>query len=611
MIELYYGKDGSEKSSYTSLVTIGRDPVNDIYLSDKKISAFHAAIIENLEGNYFVRDLGSLYGIGVNKRSVYRKLLKEGDEIEICGNIIKIGKISQSSVIEASDNMEMPVLDIENDEMSTSFDETIHLQIQDSDMTGEVLSMITNLTRLNDFNSFSRHLLKEMCHTIVSAGAGFLAMFNDNKKLLIKHKEGVGDYNIPAVPKLLYQSVLRDNIPHFSMTAQGINVALSPVKTLNETIGLLYLYNIPDEKFNDFSKERLVLLTENETIRKHIGACYSTKDDIAVTETMDFHKWKTKFIGNRKTGSMQDVYHKIDHLSKSDRTILLLGSTGTGKSYLAEMVHKMSSRNEKRFVKVDLNSIPNGLIEAELFGSVKSAFTGASDRIGFFEHANNGTIFLDEIGDLSLEIQSKIRSVLDNKTFNKLGDPSKKISLDVRIIGATNRDMDEMVKDKTFRRDLYERFGGKFSSIKLVDLNDRKEDVPLLTSYFIDNSEYGGFVEGVTRNIIKTLMGYDWLGNIRALKNIVETAVEIAYLDGRKVLTMSDLPEEITGRRGKTSKKKNSAANNKFLTLEENEKEHIRQALDKCEWNKSKAADLLGIPRRTLYNKIKEHGLLS
>jgi len=285
-------------------------------------------------------------------------------------------------------------------------------------------------------------------------------------------------------------------------------------------------------------------------------------------------------------------------VAPSDATVLLTGPTGTGKEVFARAIHSSSSRNIKSFVAVNCSAFGKDLLESELFGYKTGAFTGAyKDKKGLFEEANQGTIFLDEIGELDPDLQAKLLRVLESGTFLKLGD-TKETQVNVRIIAATNRDLEEESATGKFREDLFYRLS--VFQIKLPALNDRREDIPMLTEHFAAQLgiKTGKKINGISKEYLEAMKKHSWRGNIRELRNIVERSVILCDGD---VLTKEVLPLDFD----KASERRTSG----IFELREVEKQHLKMVLSHTEGNKTKAANLLGIGISTLYRKMEEYQL--
>lgn len=311
------------------------------------------------------------------------------------------------------------------------------------------------------------------------------------------------------------------------------------------------------------------------------------------------------------------AFHKAKKSARSNANVLIQGDSGTGKELFAAATHYMSQRKDGPLVKLNCAAIPDTLLESELFGYEKGAFTGATRRkIGKFELASKGTIFLDEIGEMSLSLQAKMLRVIEDKTISRIGGLDT-ISINVRIIAATNLDLWMAVQNGRFREDLYYRLNVIF--LNLPPLRERREDIPLLTDFFIkkyckiENIK----IKSISIDVVKLLISYTWPGNVRQLENVIHHAMIMTEDDSIKV---SDIPDNIFSSTKATTAETSTELSSKGyikkdtviitdLDLEEMEKSQILKALEKAHWKMSKAADLLGIHRNTLTQKIKKYSI--
>jgi len=305
-----------------------------------------------------------------------------------------------------------------------------------------------------------------------------------------------------------------------------------------------------------------------------------------------------------RSPEMLQILQTVWRVAPADLPVLILGESGTGKELLANAIHANSRRADKRFVTINCAGLSETLLEDELFGHVKGAYTGAmSDRPGRFEYADGGTMFLDEIGDMPPKMQAKLLRVLENGEVVRVGSNEPR-RVNVRIISATNTDLDERVSNKEFRGDLYFRIKG--ATISIPPLRDRRDDIPVLVDHFIAQASkaHGRAVKGITADAARALMGYPWPGNVRQLRNVVENMVVLAA--GEK-LGVQDLPSEIYQPAGEAAGAQLSQLAG--ISLEEAEKQLIRNTLKMVGGNREQAAKILGIGERTLYRKIKEYEL--
>ncbi len=293
--------------------------------------------------------------------------------------------------------------------------------------------------------------------------------------------------------------------------------------------------------------------------------------------------------------SMKEILRNVEKIACSDCPVLITGESGTGKEVIANLIHKSSDRADKPMVTLNVASVPKDLLEAELFGYEKGAFTGASKgREGFFELADGGTLFLDEIGEMDLSLQAKLLRAIETKRFYRLGG-RREIESDVRIIAATNRDLKRLVEEGKFREDLYYRLN--VVEINIPPLRERKEDILPLAYHFLKvfSRKYSKEVKDFSRRAKETLLSYPWPGNVRELRNVIERAVlfsEGQIVDESHVDCLLGKPSD----RG-------------FKTIKELEKEYIIQVLRSVNFNKKKASEILGIPLRTFYRKLEYYGI--
>jgi len=297
-----------------------------------------------------------------------------------------------------------------------------------------------------------------------------------------------------------------------------------------------------------------------------------------------------------KSSKMQRLIELIKVVGKSNATVLITGESGTGKELVARATHSQSSRHNKPFIAVSCAALPESLLESELFGHEKGSFTGAyTQKKGKFEFAHGGTIFLDEVGEMSANIQVHLLRVLEEKEFTRVGG-NEPIRVDLRVISATNKDLRKAIEKQEFREDLYYRLN--VVNIELPPLRERKEDIPLLAEHFLNKfaADNRKEVTGFSPDAMEFLLGYDWPGNVRELENAIERAVILAK---DSLITVADLPQENLSLVRLASTGKN---------LKEVEKNHVLNVLRKTGGNYSEAARILGISRMTLYNKAKEYG---
>lgn len=346
-----------------------------------------------------------------------------------------------------------------------------------------------------------------------------------------------------------------------------------------------------------FTNEELLSTIKKATKRVEIKKGDSNLNNRLLVDEFD----NMGIIGTGE--KMRNLFQVVNRIAPSKANVLITGESGVGKDEFAKLIHRKSLQNHNNFIALNCGAIPANLIESELFGHEKGAFTGAyKQKKGKFELANGGTIFLDEIGDLPLDMQVKFLKVLQEKHFYRVGS-EESISVDVRIIAATNKDLMEEIEKGNFRQDLYYRLN--VVNIHIPPLRDRKEDIPLLTEKFlVEFSDiYQKKLKILDIETIDILMNHTWKGNIRELRNVIERSVLVSS-DNEEVLYKSHLPSEVS--RIWSSK---IDEGQKDMTLYEYEKVIIKNTLKKKNGNKTKTAESLGIRRQTLYNKIREYNL--
>jgi two-component system, NtrC family, response regulator HydG len=313
-------------------------------------------------------------------------------------------------------------------------------------------------------------------------------------------------------------------------------------------------------------------------------------------------------IGN--SPQMVDVVNRLQRIAPTDVTVLIQGETGTGKELVAKAIHQNSPRKKRPFVPLNCAALSEHILESELFGHIRGAFTDASaDRQGKFEYANGGTLFLDEVGDMPVPTQIKLLRVLESGEITRVGS-NEPVHVDVRILSATNRDLETAIAAGSFREDLYHRL--KVVTIRLPSLAERREDIPLLIDHFLKEhtKRHNKTIQGISTAARRRLLAYDWPGNVRQLRNVIESMVVVDF-DG--VLDLDDLPSELAPPSGGET---NSGAGGQDglhdlvgKSLSELESLFIGETLKVTGGNREEAAEMLGIGERTLYRKIKEYGL--
>jgi DNA-binding NtrC family response regulator len=376
---------------------------------------------------------------------------------------------------------------------------------------------------------------------------------------------------------------INSNLPVVIMTAHGtIASAIEAMKA-----------GAYDYLEKPFCPERAEILIKNLLAHQTV-----LKENIALKKELTKKHQLEELLG--KSPKMQELFELIRTVAKSNATVLIQGETGTGKELVARAIHANSLRHKCPFVSLNCAALPESLLESELFGHEKGAFTGAiTQKKGKFELAHTGTIFLDEIGDISLNIQVHLLRVLQEKEFSRVGG-NDIIKVDVRVIASTNRNLKKRIEEGKFREDLFYRLN--VVPIILPSLKERTEDIPLLARYFLRkyNNENNKNVRDFSAEVLDFFMNYHWPGNVRELENAIEYSV---VLSQEEIIQLDDLPPML---RKAISKDIITSPTNEN-TLQEMEKQHILKVLEENDWNYSRTAKTLGISRSTLYKKIQSY----
>ena len=618
-------------------LAIGREPSNDLVVSDAEISRRHA-VVEWASGMYVVRDLRSDNGTFVNGVSVGRALLLDRDEIKVGSTrLMFVEEVAAGDVPQAL----RPVPILERSEESESFfvDSATEVAAKPSEPATDDLQRAYD--RLKTVYALLRPETepRDAPHRIESS----LALLRDSIEadrltLIERDPAGDGDYRVGhmvtasgvssrnriAISRTVFAYVEKERKPFFcsnpqsdkrlgrsdSLRQSGIrSVLCAPLIEGDRVVGFLYADNFVSRE--PFNKEDLDFVA---AVGAMIGAWRRQSREWqgmaavaggAVLAPVGRHTFVTQ---NARMKEILEVVHKV---ARSDTTFLITGESGTGKELIARMAHMASPRGRGPFLCVNCAALPDTLLESELFGHEKGAFTGAvASRAGKFEAARGGTIFLDEIGDISLSAQAKILRVLQEREIERLGG-NRSVAVDVRVIAATNKTLAEEIRSGRFREDLFYRLN--VIRIELPPLRERLDDLPALVEFFIQSvrSEVRSAVRRASPETLEVLGRYRWPGNVRELRNVIERAV---VLGSDEAIWPDDLPPEV---RGQTAPPVVAPAatgiagdESRILrSLAECEREHILRVLNHTGWNKKRAAEILGISRSALYEKIATFSL--
>jgi two-component system, NtrC family, response regulator HydG len=422
---------------------------------------------------------------------------------------------------------------------------------------------------------------------VFSAGSGIKALGQDTFDLVLS------DFRLPDKDGIELLSEIRKQWP-------GLPVILmtryAEIRTAVNAIKLGAFEYVP----KPVNPDELLL-----TIRKAIELSSQPAPARNITPQPSVQHAHFKYIHGVSPASVK-VDQYIALVAPTDMSIIIQGESGTGKEYIARMIHQQSNRNNKSFVAVDCGALSSELAVSELFGHIKGSFTDASsDKEGQFQTANGGTLFLDEIGNLSYEIQLKLLRATQERKIRRIGS-NKDIEIDVRILAATNEDLDLAVQKGAFREDLFHRLN-EFR-INVPSLRNRKDDIPLFTDHFLRsaNTDLRKSIKGIDNKVQDAFNHYSWPGNIREFRNVIRRAVLLA---GSDIITIDQLPQEILEPERIDKYYDISESTDLKSMAERNERAMIMNTLNKVHYNKSKAARLLNIDRKTLYNKMRQYSI--
>ncbi|MGF6905601.1 sigma-54 interaction domain-containing protein [Fusobacterium sp. PH5-44] len=453
------------------------------------------------------------------------------------------------------------------------------------------------------FEEIVKHAVKNLYYAIVTDKNGLIiSMSNNYLKLLNKTKEEViGKDVIDFVPNTKIYRVIetkQEEIGELFQMADGTTLVCNRIPIFIKGVfeGVITSATFYDLKEIKKLQEKIYNLEkENQFYREQVSELNQNKFNLE------------SIIGN--SAQIKNLKNTIIKIAPSDLPVLITGETGTGKEGFANAIHHLSKRKKEKFIKINCAAIPHGLLESELFGYEKGAFSGASQsgKIGKFQLANNGSILLDEIGEMPLELQSKLLRVLQEKEIEKIGGLNN-IKINVRVICATNQNLEELVEHGKFRADLYYRINSV--ELKIPSLRDRMEDIPMLCKHFIAkiNNSMNLNIIGISDKVINLFYKHRWKGNIRELENVIERGCIMAGEDQLKIEHFDFLNLKITDN-SEIHFDDNEDQTLKILK-DHLEKEEIIKALTASNGNKSKAAKSIGMDRSVLYSKLKKYNIL-
>ncbi len=435
--------------------------------------------------------------------------------------------------------------------------------------------------------------MREMLEIFLKSEGYSVAVAENGEKAVEKVKKDIFDLVISdmKMPKIGGLELLK-NIKE--ITPDTVVVIMTAFGTTESAVEAMKLgaYDYLQKPFDnmDVIRHRVSKALGNQKLQK----------DVSILKQQLKPPSLENIIG--KSQSMQTMFSVITKTSESNASVLVIGESGTGKELVAKAIHSLSPRKDNHFVAINCAAIPEGLLESELFGHMRGAFTGAaSNKQGLFELANEGTLFLDEIGEMPMNLQAKLLRVIEGGTFRRVGGVSD-INVDVRIISATNRNLQNLIDQKQFREDLYFRLN--VLSVKIPPLRERRDDIPLLMGHFL--KKFAGDKKRFSRQATELLSNYQWKGNVRELENITERVVLLCDSD---VIDVENLPDEISFVSKSEKVVVPSGGMDIEKLLEKTEKSYLLKALEKTNGVKTEAAKLLNLTFRSFRHKLKKYGI--
>lgn len=596
-------------------VALGRAEDNEIVLTDGDVSRNHCSI-KALGGNYYLTDLDSRNGTFLNNVPVKEAVLRHGDCIRIGKTLILFRTDEELNAMPFDNNFQFDngAL-ITRSEIRFSVEPHLHKMPQDLNALAK-LGRALNETK--DTTHLQRRFLEIMLELIPAAERGVIVLFEDDtsepKYVSVVTRNSLDNEKI-TVSRTVTERVLNEKIALLSndLRDNGLENAESLIVKrvasllcvpldIDETHGLIYLDSCqPDATFTENHLQQLTAISVliSAALEQRLSIQALEKENARLQTELEI---ETNLIGVSQ--EINKVFQLIKKVSPTDSNVLITGESGTGKELVAQTLHRNSRRSEKPFVAINCAVLNEHLLESDLFGHERGAFTGAMAlRKGKLEIADGGTVFLDEVGELAPHLQAKLLRVLQEREFERVGGVQT-LKTNVRIIAATNQNLQENVRKGTFREDLFFRLN--VVQINVPPLRERKADIPLLAQHFVNkySEKCNRKVVGLSKKAREVLTSYEWTGNVRELENVIERAI---VLGSTETIMPEDLPDEIVEN---TVFAEESALNNGFhVQLKEAKRRIIMSALLETGGNYTEAANSLGIHPNNLHRLVKSLGI--
>lgn len=566
------------------LISIGRKAGNDIVLEDATIASTHANLVRGKDGSYTLSVIRRTYEVYLNGKLTRSAKFKFGDKA-------LIGRFELTLV---------------DGQPATAVTPDASVSVKSLE---ELVSFSAEMMKENTPQKLFQKLLESVV-TLTRAEKGFVIVFQDGQRhLAASHNVGNETLDMSRVSDTIIDQVITNRRPvivsdamrdrTFGRSRSVLDMKLTSVMCVpllyrNDLLGVLYLGN--DAVTGLFTEQDLALLTVWATQASLIVHTALLLNELKVTNRNLREQLRNSSQGSiiGSCAPMKQTFRMIRRLAPTDLSVLVLGETGTGKEMVARELHRLSDRTNKPFISINCGAIPENLLESELFGHKKGSFTGAvSDKLGKFEAANGGTIFLDEIGEMPMNLQVKLLRVLQERTIERVGELRPR-PVDIRVISATNKDLDAEIKESNFREDLYYRLAEV--TLNLPPLRDRGEDIHELARFFLNKyaEQYGSKVRGFTNGSVRAMLGYYWPGNVRQLESRLKRAV---IMTDRALLNEEDLGIKAGTKRD-------------VIDLDEATEnfkmKYIKEVLELNNWNKAQTARDLSVDPRTIFRYIEK-----
>ena len=607
--------------------SIGRDPNNAVAISDPSVSRRHCLFRREADGRFQIRDLESRNGTLVNGAAVKEHWLRHGDEIAT-GDSVFLFLVDEDERALAASRVEFDERKPTAETRVINPKDVVYLQpdrllreLPSGSPLARNLSALLKISRvvhaIRDLEELQAQLL-DLIFEVVPAGRGAILLgdgANSEFNSLYARTRQAGQHQLVRVSRTIAQHVLKENVAML-----GVDIAASdalrdveslavsevrsllcvPLSVFDRTIGCIYLDSTTT--VNRFHEDHLQLMAAIA------GISAVALDNARRTQWLEQEnqrlsleiRQEQNLVG--ESARVKEIFQFLARVGPTDSTVLIEGESGTGKELAARALHRNSHRSQKPFVAINCAAIPETLLESELFGHERGAFTGAaSQKKGKLEVAEGGVVFLDEIGELAPALQVKLLRVLQEREFERVGG-THPIKIDVRVIAATNRDLDDAVRKKEFRQDLYYRLA--VVKLTMPPLREHREDIPMLTRHFIQKNAKRCKVKPkpVSREAMAALVSYDWPGNVRELENAIERALVMGSSD---TILLEDLPESLVEQQPLSG----MSEGRYHASVKELKKQLIMNAVEQTRGNYNEAAAVLGVHPNYLHRLIRNLAL--